>query len=104
MMRAVINFLNDLDEDVDEYTAERSGLLARVNAATQTRADDLRTPMAFKAPARGSIALAGPRSVTIQYSRPVVDVEFLQEALGVESARAVGGKTFDLVLERQRME
>jgi hypothetical protein len=42
--------------------------------------------------------------VTIQYSRPVVDVEFLQEALGVDSARAVGGKTFDLVLERQRME
>jgi hypothetical protein len=104
MMRAVINFLNDLDEDVDEYTPERSGLLARVNTATRTRADELRTPMTFKAPARGSIAPAGPRSVTIQYSRPVVDVEFLQEALGVDSARAVGGKTFDLVLERQRME
>jgi len=104
MMRSTIDFLNQLDDDIDEFTPERSGLLARVRNATPMRAERLSTPMPFKAPARGSVAAMGPKTVKIQYSRPVVDVEFLQDALGVDSARAVGGKTFDLVLQRQRSE
>jgi hypothetical protein len=104
MMREVINFLNALDEDVDEYTPEKSGLLERVNTATPTRVETLRDPMPFRAPPRGTVARVGPRLVKIQYSRPVPDVDFLRDALEVDSAKAVGEKTFDMALNRQRAE
>jgi hypothetical protein len=104
MMRQVIDFLNALDEDVDEYTPERSGLLQRVNTATPTRVETLRDPMQFRAPPRGTVERVGPRLVKIQYSRAVPDVDFLRDALEVDSAKAVGEKTFDMVLHRQRAE
>jgi hypothetical protein len=55
----------------------------------------------FRAPRRGTLKKV-QRAVTIQYSKPVKDVDFLQEALGLRSARAVGEKTFDLVLKSQK--
>jgi Histidine kinase-, DNA gyrase B-, and HSP90-like ATPase len=101
MMRPVINFLNELDKDVDEFTSDESPMLNQVNKATQTRAETLTRKAEFRAPRRGTMKKV-QRVVGIQYSKPVKDVDFLQEALGVRSARAVGEKTFDLVLKSQR--
>lgn len=101
LMRPVIDFLNELDKDIDEYTREKSPLMDRVSKAAPTRVDGLGSSSSFVAPKRGSIPV---RSVKIQYSRPIADVEFLQEALEVGSAKAVGEKTFDLTLRKQRGE
>lgn len=101
MMRPVINFLNELDKDVEEFTREESPLHDYVTKASQTKVDTLIRKAEFRAPRRGTVKKA-QRTVTIQYSKPVNDVEYLQEALSVPSAKAVGKRTFDIVLKRQR--
>lgn len=104
MMRPVINFLNELDADIDEHSREHSPLLDFISTATvATKPEALPKKATFHAPTRGSI-IKGPRTVKIQYSRNVDDIDFLQDALGVTSAKAVGERTFDLVLKRQRGE
>lgn len=40
--------------------------------------------------------------IKIQYSRAIDDVNFLQDALGLGSAKAVGEACFDMILKRQR--
>lgn len=105
MMRPVIDFLNELDQDIDEHSRENSPLLDHVSKANMaipesfTKAAPRKTE--FLAPARGSLT-KGPKFVKIQFSRPAQDIEFLQDALGVSSAKAVGETCFDLELERQR--
>lgn len=103
MMRPVIDFLNQLDADIDEHSREHSPLLQFVNKAGFTKVESLTAKSEFAAPARdASFLRKGPPTVKIQYSKPVDEIEFLQEALGVTSAKAVGEKTFELVLSRQR--
>lgn len=99
MMRPVINFLNELDRDIDEHTRDKSPLLDFVSKTPQRKTDNISEKASFLAPARDAVQ-KGPRYVKIQYSRPVDDVEILQEELGVNSAKAVGEKTFDLTLAR----
>lgn len=99
MMRPVIDFLNELDRDIDEYTRDKSPLLDFVSKTPLRKSDTLSERTTFSAPARDAVQ-KGPRYVKIQYSRPVDDVEALQEELGVRSAKAVGEKTFDLTLAR----
>jgi hypothetical protein len=41
-------------------------------------------------------------TIKIQYSRPTSDVEFLKKTFGVQIAKAVGERTFDVALKRQR--
>jgi len=104
MMRPVIDFLNELDADIDEHTREHSPLLDFITTSTiQTKPESLPKKSSFAAPARGAI-IKGPKTVKIQYSRKIDDIDFLQDALGVSSAKAVGERTFDLVLKRQRGE
>jgi len=101
MMRPVIDFLNNLDKDIDEYTRDKSPLLDHVSKANSTRPEALDYKAEFIAPVRGSIT-KGPRYIKIQYSKKLEDVEFLQDELGVGSAKAVGETTFDLIFKRHK--
>lgn len=101
MMRPVIDFLNELDADIDEHSRGESPLARFVEKARTVAPETLRKTTAFKAPARSAF-VKGPKTVKIQYSRPVDDVELLQEALDVHSAKAVGEATFDAILKRQK--
>lgn len=99
MMRPVITFLNELDNDIDEYTKESSPLHAFVVRAEQVKSEDLSAKRQFAAPARGSMIIA-KRTVKIQYSRPLDQVEYLMHELSVSSGKAVGEKSFDLAYHR----
>lgn len=101
MMRPVIDFLNDLDSDIEEHTKQESPLNQYVAKSRVVAPDALRTTATFQAPTRERF-VKGPKKVTIQYSRPVDDVILLQEVFGVNSAKAVGEATFDTVLQRQK--
>jgi hypothetical protein len=104
MMRPVVNFLNQLDKEVNEYTRERSPLLKYVVNAQRVSTDQIREKQTFRAPKPDEIQDPGPRWVNIQYAKPLPDIEFLQEALHIWSAKGVGEKTFDLALKKQRGE
>ncbi|WP_432726551.1 ATP-binding protein [Variovorax sp. W6] len=99
MMRPVISFLNDLDNDIEEFTKNESPLLDFVSKSVPMKVETLNTKAAFLAPARGSISKT-VRTIKVQYSKPVDDVEFLMAELKVSSAKAVGEKTFELAFER----
>lgn len=101
MMRPVIDFLNEVAEDIDENTSEASPLFQVVTQTPSAKADSIRNKATFVAPHRGDRAYA-PRTAKIQYSRPLTDIAVLKDALGVSSAKAVGERTFDLILKRQR--
>lgn len=102
MMRPVITFLNELDKDIDEHTRSDSPMMNFLKSTQSVSADTLTQAASFQAPTRQSVAKKGPRTIKVQYSRPVRDVDFLKDALEVSSASAVGEKTFDLILKRQR--
>lgn len=101
MMRPAIDFLNDLDSDVDEHTRDNSPLYEFVAGAAAAKADTLTKKMEFRAPKRGALSKK-IRTVKIQYSRPKKDVDFLQKELSESSAKAVGERTFDIILSRHR--
>ena len=99
MMRPVITFLNDLDSDIDEHTREQSPLYDHISSAKTVRPEELPARKAeFFAPARGTLTKR-VKTVKIQYSKPVSQVELLMKELSVSSAKAVGERTFDLILE-----
>jgi hypothetical protein len=99
MMRPVITFLNDLDKDIDEHTREKSPLLEYVTKAKAVKSEELPRNSVFVAPARGSLT-RGPKTIKIQYSRPIEEIEFLMNELSLTSAKDVGQKSFDLTYER----
>ncbi len=101
MMRTVVSFLNELDRDIDENSREFSPLYQLVTSSQLVRSDQISQSLSFTAPSRGDVAFSAP-TVKIQYSRPVSDVEFLKETFKVGSAKAVGERTFDMTLKRQR--
>ena len=101
MMRPVIDFLNELDKDIDDFTRDESPLFDVVGRAIQMQADKLIRKSEFRGPRRGSIQKR-QRTVTIQYNKPLKDVEFLEESLGLRSARAVGERTFDIILKTHK--
>lgn len=101
MMRPAIDFLNELDADIDEFSREESPLNQFVAKSSTVKPETLTQKMTFTAPNRSTF-VKGPKTVKIQYSRNVSDVELLQEALGVHSAKAVGEVTFDTILARQK--
>jgi|SRR5215831_17060017 len=104
MMRPVVDFLNKLDRDITERTKEGSSLYQYVASAPRVPAEQLKDQQTFRAPEIEEVPMPGPRWVTIQYARPLPDIEFLQDNLHVGSAKAVGEKTFDLALKKQRGE
>ncbi len=100
MSRAVIDFLNDLDADVDEHSRDHSALFQYVEKSERIsleRIPNRRTDL--KVPSRVAFA---DKVVTmkIQYSKNKKDVEFLKDQLGVGSGVAVGETTFDMVLRQ----
>lgn len=99
MMRPVITFLNELDADIDEHTRDHSPLLAYVSKAAAVKSEALPARSTFTAPARGSLSKA-PKTVKLQYAKPVEEVHFLMKELDVNSAKAVGEKTFELIYQR----
>lgn len=101
MMRPVIDFLNDLDADIDEHSREHSLMFDTVNKAAGASLESFVKSAQFKAPMKTSSAKV-PKLIKIQYSKPTKDVERLREELGVSSASAVGEKTFELILARYK--
>lgn len=102
MMRPVIDFLNDLDADIDEFTKDDSPLNNFVSKSRYIAPESISSaPLTFKAPSRTSFT-KGPKIVKIQYNRPLEDVEILQEVFGVSSAKGVGEATFDTALKREK--
>jgi hypothetical protein len=101
MARPVLDFLNEVALDIDEKTRDGSAINALISQSTLTKSDTLTTSGAFVAPKRNDVVF-GPVQTKIQYSRLVDDIEFLKTELGVNSAKAVGEKTFDLILKRHR--
>ena len=101
LARHVLDFINQLDREIEDYGRDKSPMNKVLKSSSKTSVDNLMNPQAFKAPDRSSVATAPPLT-NIQYARPDNDVEFLKQALGVRSARAVGEKSFDIILERQR--
>lgn len=99
MMRPAIDFLNKLNSDIEENTREGSSLLKSLTDARMIKPENLSARPAFLAP---RVRVLGPRTVKIQYVKPVTDVDFLKEALDVGSAKAVGERTFDLILAKQK--
>jgi len=99
MMRPVIDFLNELDADIEEHSRDESPLNQFVTRSNVINPDGLRVSTAFRAPPRSNF-VKGPRMVKIQYSRPIIDVDVLRDAFDVESAKGVGEATFDDALRR----
>jgi hypothetical protein len=102
MMRPVIDFLNRLDDDIDENTRDGSALFGHVAKASHVSGDTLAEKRVFQAPKASQVATKGPRMRKVQYSRPQSDIEFLQDALDVDSGKAVGELTFDMALRKHR--
>lgn len=102
MMRPVINFLNELDTDIDEHTLEGSALYRYVSRATLVSGDALRGKQEFSSPKANKLVSPKDRPIKVQYARPLRDIEFLQNVLDVDSASAVGQRTFDLTLRKQK--
>jgi hypothetical protein len=96
--RAVIDFLNDLDNEVSEQGA--GGPLARaLAAAVTTQADRVQQApavktTAFRAPDKERFS--GPKMKRIAFSRPESKVDELMSALGLHTAKAVGEHAFDV--------
>jgi hypothetical protein len=103
MMRPVMAFLNELDQDIDENTRDHSPLYQYVSQSSSIQAEKVIGRTEFRAPNRAEIKFM-PKTVKIQYSKKIEDVDFLKDALGAQSARAVGEKTFEIVLNSQRAE
>lgn len=101
IMRPVIDFLNELDKDIEANTRERSPLYKFVQERSSVRFERLTANTVFAPPAREELGEV-VRYLKIQYSRTVDDVEILKNALGATSAKAVGEKTFDQALSRHK--
>lgn len=99
MMRPVITFLNELDNDIDEHTREHSPMHDYVSKARVVKAEDLPVRSVFSAPPRETIKKS-VKTVKVQYSKPVDEVEFLMKELSLSTATAVGQRAFELIYER----
>jgi hypothetical protein len=97
--RTVINFLNSLDDEIEEFGRSSPLLAALVNETQAQEVERYKGARAFswnKAP-----NTQGPKMTKIQYSREASKIQSLMTALGVGSAKAVGETTFDLIFNEQ---
>ena len=92
MARSVINFLNDVDNEVKEQG--RDGPLQKALAAAYVQqADIITAPSAFMPP--DPTRFSGPVMKRISYARPEEQVLDLMRVMGLRTAKAVGEETFD---------
>jgi hypothetical protein len=101
LMRPVIDFLNVLDADIEEHTRDRSPMLKALIDTPLVKYESLALRTEFAVPAVEQLEEVVPYT-KIQYSRPLDEVAILKKALGLGSGKAVGERTFDIALERQR--
>ncbi|MEQ8903428.1 MAG: ATP-binding protein [Roseovarius sp.] len=98
--RTVINFLNTLDSDIEEYGSKSSPLLTALTRETLAReVESFRGPRSFSW--NQTPQAPGPKMTKIQYSREEAKIRSLMTALGVGSAKAVGEKAFDILYTEQ---
>jgi hypothetical protein len=99
LAREVINFLNQIDREIEQHG--KDGPIQQVLArAPQKEADTLRGKVRFRPP--DPAQRPAPSRTRIGYSRDNEQIEFLKEALGVNSAKAVGERTFDDAYREQK--
>ena len=98
--RSVMNYLNALDDDIEEWGRASSPMLASVTRETVTREAETFTTKSVFAVNRNPRA-PGPKMLKIQYSREETKVRQLMTALGAASGKAVGEETFDIVFKEQ---
>ena len=101
-MRPVINFLNNVDKELDEPDEDKRVLAQMLSGAKYATTTDLAESVAgeffFQAPPRKP---KGPPTARISFSRPKSAVEALKRCLKVGTNKAVGEKTFDWYLENE---
>ena len=101
-MRPVINFLNNLDKELDEPDEDKRVLTQMLNRARYAPISDLSDSLAreffFQAPPPRPKA---PQTTRITFSRPKSAVEALKRCLNVTTNKAVGEKAFDWYLENE---
>jgi hypothetical protein len=100
LMRPVIDFLNELDADIDIHGADKSPMMRVVKAASLESVDVQVEEVSFVAPVRDT-NLQIDKLVRIQYSKPRSQIEYLQEALSLKTATAVGEYCFDTAYAEQ---
>lgn len=103
LMRPVIDFLNELDANIEEHGRDRSPLLQALMTSSLVKYETLPMKAEFEVPSIEDLPDVVPYT-KIQYSRPVDDVAELKRVLGVASAKAVGERTFDNALQKARGE
>lgn len=100
-MRPIIDFLNELDTEIEEQGRDKSRLVKSLAMTSATRFETLIKEEEFSAPDREELPPV-EKQIKIQYYKSEEDLEILKEALSQTSAKAVGSKTFDLILQRHR--
>lgn len=98
--RPVINFLNELDREIDEINEEKKVLTRLLSGAHSVMPYDLPVSETFlyiKPPPRPK----PPETTRIQFDRPKWQVEKMKKCLKVTSARAAGEHVFDWYLENE---
>jgi len=93
LMRPVIDFLNELDREMDTEAGETEGptLSEAVRTAKAVAVADLTSQAVFRYPKTSR----APRLGRIAYNRPKPLIEEAKEALDVSTGREVGERTFD---------
>lgn len=98
--RTIMNYLNALDADIEEWGRNSSPMLSSINKETT-----MRNAESFIGSAKFSYEISpkapGPKMLKIQYSREEAKVRELMTALTLSSGKAVGETTFDLVYNEQ---
>ncbi|HVY39527.1 MAG TPA: ATP-binding protein [Polyangia bacterium] len=93
-MRPVIDFLNEVKEEKDNEEDESTPLNDMLDAAESAPVDEVSTAKVFGA----TVKKRGAKKngiINILYKKPIDQVDLVKEALGVESAKEVGEKTFE---------
>jgi len=95
--RPVINFLNDLDRELDE-PSDRQHLRRVVERAEARQLNLIPEQETFQRPRVAKIE-RGPQMGTIQFKKPQVTIEMVKEVLGVTTNKEAGEATFDYFVE-----
>jgi hypothetical protein len=98
--RPIINFLNELDKELDEPVEEKRVLSLLISRATLRPPTELPVSDNFIYP-KPRPRPKPPETVRIQYDRPKEQVERLKKCLNVRSAKQAGELTFDWYLENE---
>jgi len=103
LMRPVIDFLNKLhDEGVQYKPEEIPPLESAVESAKLVSLSDIDASTGeFKAPTPPPRDTTQPKMGRIQYSKPLDEIEEVQQVLGAQSLKEVGEKTFEYFIEME---